>query len=601
MEGFTTPYIRFDPTLPYAARPEDVPNPQEAEARYIAVYLDVRNTAESALRGRQPAAGMALLAREEANLRAALARAFSRGDRDAGGWMADTLREYLERTGRLRERDALVQWVRDQMPEDTLDNVACDAARRHAWSLFTQGRAVEAIRQVQALIQRLEREGLAGSEDVTFQLALSYGYLGRIYYHAGRPDLALDPLQMAIAGYEQLGEAQRGNLSAALGDLANALRDLGQLDAALDANERALSMCREMGLTREVAVNLGRRADILRDWQRYAEAEAAYEEALQAARAASDLGEQGIDLQNWGILHMQQGHLDQAVDLFKQALALSQQAANPGSEMRTCDLLASSEMLRGYLDAAAAWYARGRELAGQLGDQKQLAANAQNVGILYQTQAEGESDPAARDALLRQAAASLEESLAVWLETGNQVYAALSYIGLGNTCRLLGEFDQAEAHLLQGLQIHESLNLPDVYKSYWSLADLARDRGDAVAAAQWQAKYEAKVAELERLRRGEGTAAERGAGGGADEQVVQFVLALAQAAYQARPSGRGSGSPLDPQTAEALAQLADAPPPFDAIAAFLQTVAAGGALPPAPPGLPPELARILDALVEACA
>ena len=53
------------------------------------------------------------------------------------------------------------------------------------------------------------------------------------------------------------------------------------------------------------------------------------------------------------------------------------------------------------------------------------------------------------------------------------------------------------------MKIREALGLPDVYKDYWTLADIARDRGDAEAVAMWQAKRDAKLAEVERLRRGE--------------------------------------------------------------------------------------------------
>ena len=56
------------------------------------------------------------------------------------------------------------------------------------------------------------------------------------------------------------------------------------------------------------------------------------------------------------------------------------------------------------------------------------------------------------------------------------------------------------------LAIHEDLDLPDVYKVYGSLAEIARARGDEAAAAKWQAKRDAKVAELKRLRGGGGEA-----------------------------------------------------------------------------------------------
>jgi hypothetical protein len=201
LEQFSTPYLRFHPTLPHAARRGDVANEQEAEERFFAVYRDVRQIAYEALHGRQPAAGMALLAREEANFRSAMRRAFRRGDRHAGPRMADTLGEYLESAGRLRERNALVQWVQTQMPTARrLDEAACDTIRQHAWSRLEQGQAAEAVQMVQDLLERLQTEDLADETVAGFQVTVSHLYLGRMHVVAGQPDLALEPLLQAIAG-----------------------------------------------------------------------------------------------------------------------------------------------------------------------------------------------------------------------------------------------------------------------------------------------------------------------------------------------------------------------------------------------------------------
>ncbi|MFC1718199.1 hypothetical protein ACFL6S_31375, partial [Candidatus Poribacteria bacterium] len=210
LKGFTTSYLRFHPTLPHAASPGDVKEPGESEERFIAVYLSVGQTADDALRGNQPAAGMALMAREEANLRSAIQRAFKRSDRHEGGMMANTLGVYLEFVGRLRERDALVEWVREQFPEgDALDAATCAAILQQALSQCTQGQANEAIAAVKNLIKRLETEGLADDEDPTFQIAIGYRTLGQIYVNTRRPGLALEPARKAISMLEQLGESQR--------------------------------------------------------------------------------------------------------------------------------------------------------------------------------------------------------------------------------------------------------------------------------------------------------------------------------------------------------------------------------------------------------
>ena len=595
LAGFSTPYLRFHPTLPYAACREEVPDPEAAERAFIATYLEVMQAAHEALRGHQPAAGMALVAREEANLCAALARAFARGMKREGWRIASTLRDYLERAGRLRERNALTAWVKERLPADAgLDKAACTAVYQHAWSLCTQGKTAEAVTQVQNLIARLEAEGLAGAAAPAFHIGTGCLTLGRIHIDAHRPDLALEPIQKAIAIFEQLpGDAARSNLATALGDMANTYRLLGRFDAALADAERGLAIHRELDHSRDIAVGLGQIAQILTRQQRYAEAEARHDEALAAARTAGDLELQGLFLQYQGTLQREQNRYDRAVELYQQAIALFQHSGNAGEEMRTCALLATAELERGYLDAAEAWYAHSRELATALGDRAQLAANAQNVSILYQTRAEQTLDPAARADFIRRAVASAEESLAGWVALDNQFGAAAPYNQLGRLYLLLGDLDRAEKYLQQALHVYDELGLPDIYRVYRNLADIARARGDAQAAARWQAKRDAKVAELERLRRGEG-AGERG-GGGAGEQLARLVLVLAQAAYAAR---RGGGR-LPPDTAEALAQLAQLPPPLGAIAPFLQAVAAGEALLPVPAGLPPRVTEILQALAQA--
>ncbi len=229
---------------------------------------------------------------------------------------------------------------------------------------------------------------------------------------------------------------------------------------------------------------------------------------------------------------------------------------------------------------------RARELAERRTNRQQLAGIAQNLGILHQTRAGQAGDPGERETWLRRAVDSVQDSLAIELEMNNRPGAAGSYSQLSMLYRLLGELDQAERNAQAALAIREDLGLPEVYKDYANLAEIARARGDAAAAAAWQAKYDAKVEELVRLRGGGGEAG--------SAEAAKAVVALAQATFQAR-----AGGALPPDAAEVLAQMADAPAPFDALGAFLQAVAAGGPLPALPGALPDELREVLEALAEA--
>lgn len=588
--GFNVPFLRFHPTLPYAARRQTVSEVDVAEQRFVAVYLAVMREVDAALTGRTAAAGMALMEREEANFRSALEIAFCRGERQPGWQLADTLGLYLRMAARLRERDALVDWVRVQMPAgEGLDDAACATIRQQALSLVGRGRSSEAVVVMQQLIARLEAEGLASGGDLAFQVGTSYVYLGQVFSIASRPDLAVEPSLKAIEILEKVpGETAQGNLSTALGDLANAYRELGRLGEALAVSERGLAIDQQFGRERSVASGIGRCAEILREQQRWAEADGRYQEGFVLACHIGDLELQGTFLLHQGSLHREQGNLARAAELYEQAMTLFQQAGDARNEMRTCDLLATAEQQRGQLEAAEAWYGRARELALMLGDQFHLGVNAHNVGILYQNRAEQAEDSKSRDAWLRRALGSIEESLAIWLDRNNQVGAAKSYSQLGVLYQMLGDLSLAERRFREALGIWEPLDHPELWKVYGNLAEIAEERGNASAAAEWAAKRDAKLAELEQRRGG-------GGNGAGLAQLAEPLLALAQAAYAAR----ASRSELDPEAAEAVATLCGLPPPLAEIGVFLQAVAAGKEPPPLPAELPAELARICEGLKQA--
>lgn len=343
----------------------------------------------------------------------------------------------------------------------------------------------------------------------------------------------------------------------------------------------------ELGQDRNAAVGHGQCSKILKSQNRYSEADKRYQEAQRLAERVGDLELQAIFLQHRGSLNYEQSRHDQAVELYQNAIRLFQQANDQVNECGTYDLLASAEMGRDQLDAAEAWYGRSQALADAIGNQFQKAVTAQNFGVLFQKRADKTEDSEVRKALLRRAVVSVEESLTIKLKRKDRVAAASSYFQLGVLHLKLCVFDQAEEYLMKSLEVGELLNLPDVWKDYDNLADVAEARGDTEAAAAWQAKRDAKLAELERLRGG-------GSGGALPEEAAQTILALARAVYAARTSG----VELAEDAAEVLAQLAGAPEPWPAVAGFLREVAEGG-MPAVPEGLPEPLPEILGSLLAA--
>ena len=318
------------------------------------------------------------------------------------------------------------------------------------------------------------------------------------------------------------------------------------------------------------------------------------------------------------------GRTAEAAETLKRALRLFQQVGNRASEMRTCDLLGSAEMILGRLDPAEAWYRKALDLAGPHGDQTQIAGTRQNLGILFQTRAERAPDPiqhpdphpngpapdasqagTGRDHWLAAAVTEIEASLACWEQMNNQINAAASNFQLGVLHRLRGNLDRAETEARQALAIHQPLDHPDTWKDYLSLAQVARARGDGPAADQWQAKAEAKHAEMQRRARGgsedAADAADPAAAALQNRQFLDALVALAQSVYQHQAAAAAQPTapvqPLPPNIAETLAQLTQLPPSLAAFAAFLQALAAGQR--PTPPPLPAPLDQLAAELLQA--
>jgi hypothetical protein len=108
----------------------------------------------------------------------------------------------------------------------------------------------------------------------------------------------------------------------------------------------------------------------------------------------------------------------------------------------------------------------------------------------------------------------------------------------------------------------------------------------------WQVKYETKYAEIQRREHGEGGSASAPR---VDEQLIKFLTELAQVSY----SVRAQKAAIPPEVAEALAQLHDAPAPFNEVGAFLQAAATGKPLPHVLSGLPKQIELLLESLKEA--
>lgn len=125
-----------------------------------------------------------------------------------------------------------------------------------------------------------------------------------------------------------------------MGDLANALRNCGRLDEALDKTETSLAIQKALGNVQKTATAEALCASILARAGHYERADARFVLAL-----------------------------DGASQLYRQALQFSLEAGAGADTMRTYSLIGVAELKAGRNADAGGWFEKSRELAVQLRQQ----------------------------------------------------------------------------------------------------------------------------------------------------------------------------------------------------------------------------------------
>lgn len=347
------PFLRFHPTLASAAADADLAQRPEIRHRFVRAYLALAVTLDQGLKGSQSRLALEILNREEVNYRAAVQWAVADQQLEAAAALADPFSLFLERSGRLRERDAWVEWLRVLVAQQGFSELAAAYGRKHADTRFAQGDPQGAVAHLEALVERLRR---TTDFDPGFQLALAVLSLGRMVHASGASSRAVPILREAVGLFEALAEKEGGqpwekllaspdhrkawsalgNLSTTNGELANALLNIGEHDEALAVAEKALEICETQGNVRDIAAGHGRCATILMAAGRYDEADARYDLALATARQAGDKGLEAMALLYQGSLADDRNRLDRAAcQTFRAARSILRAAHSSGTRRFT--------------------------------------------------------------------------------------------------------------------------------------------------------------------------------------------------------------------------------------------------------------------------
>lgn len=498
------PYIHFHPTLAEAIAPTPLLKAAETRRRFVRVYLSVAIAVENALGGQGPGNAMRVMSLEEANLRTAVRLGLEEGCYAEVSSIGHMLTIFLERAGRLRERDSWLAWLRTKSSQDEITDAAVLMEEDEAWSLCMQGRGGEAASRLDRLIGRLR--SARGDIKSAAAIASVQRVLARVLCACGRHSEALPVSEESVKTWESLlarakrsgetGETELNNLGTAMTDLVNALRNTGRLDDALEAAQRMLSIAQELGNRREVAGSQFQIAKTLVEQGRYRDADFNYEEALQTARSIPDPHLEALVLQNQSIAAAALGQRTRAARLAQSALNRFLAMNNEAEIMRTYGILGGIEFAEGRAAEAKAWYERSYEVAQRRGDTVGVSAAAWNIGVASKMMGEAASQrgdgPTAKQHFA-EAKRSIEAAVELMRQLENEPLLARALGQLASVHLRLEELDEAQIRAHEAREIFERLGSNELCSVYDCLVNIAHARGDTAQAAAWEHKRAAAL------------------------------------------------------------------------------------------------------------
>lgn len=440
--GLATPdpynHLSLNPALcPYLRARASTEPLADWQARWVAVMLQYAEfLLQQHSQDTQLAATLTQL--ELPNLMALLTEVERAGQAEATIRLCTSLHHLLQELGRPRllQRVAAARDTAQAALGEGWNHARFEAERTRIETLLTQGHLQAALDGAQALRQCAQSAGDAAYQAADYDWAGACWLLGRILKFAGVTEAALPLLAEARQRFENIEAAQpsRGaaGISASITEAGDCLRNLGRLDEAAAAYERAIQLDEARKARRGVAVGKGQLGTVRLRQRRYADALAAYE---NARRTFASLGEPGTVATIWhqiGRVHQEAGQPQAAEDAYRRALAINVQMGNTAGQAATLNMLGTLCEQLGRLEEAAAFYRQ-----------------------------------------------------AVDRSTGNIAQEGSTRNNLANTLRKLGRLDEARQEIKRAIVCKQDLgHAAELWKTWGVLSDIETDAGRLPEAQQ---------------------------------------------------------------------------------------------------------------------
>lgn len=254
--------------------------------------------------------------------------------------------------------------------------------------------------------------------------------------------------RQAAAVAASKGQQQRSILLVARAQLSEgeALRSLGQFQAALDLWQSAQGTFAAAGDHSGVAQTLNREAFVLWKMNQGPEAEKRYLEAISTSRSISDQSSLAGALAGLANILIYQDQPVRTRSMLLEAVDIYSETGNLKEQAYTISLLGDLEMINNRLPRANEFYEQALVLSRQAGDRSRIAGRLMDLGIVDTWQGN-----------LVQASEKLNESLRLYRELGEKIRVSYVLHRMARVAILRGNLEEARKDLEESIKLREEV------------------------------------------------------------------------------------------------------------------------------------------------
>ncbi|MDM8516009.1 tetratricopeptide repeat protein [Desulfobacterales bacterium HSG16] len=436
-----SPFLHFHPILlPWLARLLAEDRRQELEAQYRKHYCGLAKFLFKN-ESRTPDLIRSIIAREIPNMKYALYLCIRAGESERIMELGICLERFLEDLGRLQERDGIVKNLEKlNSRKEKLSNAEFLMQIRKGEALLQEGRAADAEKVFQRLLESFE----AGADyDGEYDYGMALVGSGRCLTAQGLHTRAIERHRDAIDVFEGLS-GKRSDAERMVGyshaDLADNLKDIGQLDEAKMHYETSLDVIRENDEQRGISVVLGRLGTIAMMQDDLKGAAEKISEALRICQRLDDPPQEAAYWYELGTVHEKSENWDDADQCYHEAMFIYERIGDLPKLAQSLQQLADVTEESGRLDDAEKWYLKALELDETLSDSAGISFCCNNLACI---------------------------------------------------CLEQDRLDEAETYALRARKINEELETStETWKPFEILAQIADKKGDSKKVDTWRQKSE---------------------------------------------------------------------------------------------------------------